>query len=330
MIDEQLLIRFLSQECSQEELDRINHWVSQDKNNAEWLFDMERVWILKEELKFDDKKKIKNAYQKFISNLDETNIHEKKSRKLQYLPIWTRYAAAVIILLLLVNIFRPDTSRSPATLSDNILEVPKGQSVTLVLSDGTKVVLNSDSRLTYPAEFTNKSRTVKLEGEGYFEVEHNEKIPFIVDSHNLSVKVLGTRFNIRSYPGEITSVALHEGKVEVYTPDYENKVTLNPNERVEYSLSTGMQFYKNVDTMLNSSWTDGEMGFEAEPLSSIMKTLERKFNVKTLITDERLETLKITTRINSDANIIQVLDVLRDTRNFDYIIENGTVTIFKK
>lgn len=331
-MNEQLLLRYLYQECTEEELVEIDQWASSDKANAKWLFDMERVWMLKDELKFSDEKEIGDAYNRFLSSIEKRVavpqppvISNRKSR----MKLWLGSAAAIFLLgLLSLNIYQYIMAEQ-APRKENIIEVPRGQRVSLTLSDGTKVWLNSDSRFSYPSKFSNKFRTVKLQGEGYFEVAHDDKVPFVIDGSQLSVKVLGTKFNMKSYPDEAAAVILQEGKVEVYTPDNENRMTLHPNEQIRYSKTTGMIFSKNTDTSAEEGWRYGYLTFTESSLREIVNALERKFDVQVTITDPFLGEEIFTCHTKAEINLGQMLDLLKDTRRLDYTVEGKKVTITK-
>ncbi|MFT4221964.1 FecR family protein [Dysgonomonas sp.] len=330
-MDEQLLLRYLYQECTKEELIQISQWVSSDKANADWMFEMERVWLLKDELRFSDKKEIGDAYNRFLSS-----ISEKKNGDIRHSPrkpgvkLWLRSAAAIFLLgLLSLNIYQYITAEQISG-KENIIEVPRGQKVSLTLSDGTKVWLNSDSRFSYPSGFSAKTRTVKLQGEGYFEVAHDDKLPFVVDGWQICVKVLGTKFNMNSYPDETTTVVLKEGKVEVYTPDNATRMTLHPNEQVRYSTATGMLFSRDADTIGMDSWRSGKLTFTENTLKEIMNVLERKYDAQVTITNPSLEKELFTCHTKAEATLEQVLELLKDTHRLDYKTENKKVIILKK
>ena len=212
----------------------------------------------------------------------------------------------------------------------NMVEAPKGQRASLVLSDGTKVWLNSQSRLFYPSYFSGKERSIRLEGEAFFEVVHKEHIPFVVQSPLLEVKVLGTKFNVKAYSDdEKVIVTLDEGKVEVETNDRQNKLILKSNEQVSYSKNTGMTLERNVNANAVKSWMRGEGAFIQQRLGDIVHDLERKFDVTISITDHSLKDEVFTCRFKETATIEQVLFLLKETRRLDYSIERGNIQIFK-
>ena len=161
-------------------------------------------------------------------------IRTKKMRKIMLYA--SSYAAAITLLVLStywLTTSHYDTQQPVANI-ENILYVPAGQRVQLTLQDGTEVWLNSQTKLTYPALFTGKERRVTVEGEAFFDVAKNPDKPFIVSSQGVEMKVLGTKFNVYSYPGkESIQTSLLEGGLKVYFPHTESKgVILKPEEQV--------------------------------------------------------------------------------------------------
>lgn len=326
-MSEELLIRFLTHCCNPEEIQKVDEWIAADQANANWLFEMERVWSLKDELRFSDKKEIETAYIRFIAGLQDTEKEEKIVRK-HLLPFsWVKYVAAILVIGLLgTNLYLMFDKEEIAM---NTVEVPNGQRASLTLSDGTKVWLNSQSKFTYPARFSSKDRQVRLEGEGFFEVTHKKEVPFIVQSELVDVRVLGTKFNVKVYHDEPTSITLAEGKVEVSTNDKEHKVTLRPNEQVTYSKETGLIVDKSVNADAIKSWTVGEAAYINKRLDEIANDLERKFSVHITIKDTVLAPEIFTCRFKESATIGQVLTLLKETRKLDYSIKGDNVQIYK-
>lgn len=328
-MNEQLLIRFLTHRCTSEEIKQMDGWIAAEKANAEWLFEMERIWSLKDELRFSDKREIEAAYIRFIANndrIDKTMVNKSVSQRF-YISSVMKYAGVVIFLILMsLNLYKM-SDKQPDSV--NIVDVPNGQRVALTLSDGTKVWLNSSSKFTYPTQFSAKSREVGLDGEAFFEVVHDKKSPFIVNGSLVNIKVIGTKFNMKAYSDESAIITLAEGKVEVASNDNENKITLKPNEQVSYSKEAGMSLSKNIDTSTIRSWIAGEAAFINKRLDEIVHDLDRKFNVTINIQDQALEEELFTCRFKESTTIEQVLALLRETRKLDYSIDGHQIQIFK-
>lgn len=330
-MEDKLLIRFLSRQCSPEDEKEISEWIRSDKANAEWLFEIERIWSLKDELHFSDQKEIEAAFHQFKINQQPAEAAEQdetfEGKVSSMFSGWVKYAAAAIIIALLsVNVYDIVKDRPIAT---NTIEVPKGHRVAITLSDGTKAWLNSDSRLTYPSEFSKRDRSITLDGEAYFEVTTDPGRPFIINSSDLKVKVLGTKFNMKAYKNEGSSVILKEGKVEVSAKSQDKAIILYPNQQINYSKQDGLQLVNNADVQSAESWLKGELSFVGEPLLNIVKSLERKFDTPIFIADESLKQELFTCRVQQDASLKQILNLLESTRKLNYSMEKEKIIITK-
>lgn len=330
-MNEELLIKFLVKTASPDELEEIEKWISQCKDNANWLFEIERIWAIKEELKYSNEKELKNAYNELRTQLDKRKIRpasKKRSQIPTFIISALKYAAIVLIISTLsISIYQWIDEQRIAP--SNQIEVPKGQRAFLTLSDGTKVWLNAQSRLTYPGEFTNQERKVQLEGEGYFEVAPDSRKPFIIDGDLLDVKVLGTKFNMRVYKGEENSITLSEGKVEVATSDGKNRLTLQPKEQAIYSTEKGMRLYKNVDTDSDRSWIKGELIFHDQSLEKICLELERRFDWNIEIQDPGLAQELFTCHFDENVRLEDIMRLLSTTRQLAYSIDKERIIIRK-
>ena len=148
-----------------------------------------------------------------------------------------------------------------------------------------------------------------MEGEAYFEVQRDESLPFIVQTNAVDVKVLGTKFNVSSYAKEETKVTLKEGKVQVDCDAGKESYILHPNEQIVYSEGKGAELLQ-VDANRISSWTTGDL--------SIVKVLERRFNVQIVIEDPELSSEVFTCHSEDSAGIDQILKLLQQTRMLKY------------
>lgn len=157
------------------------------------------------------------------------------------------------------------------------LRTPHGQAFKVVLSDGTAVWLNAESRLEYPSRFTGAERCVKLTGEAYFDVAPDKEHPFIVETSKIRTRVLGTEFNICSYPQVPQHVTLVKGRVEVQDSRRSKPVVLSPGEDATLERN-GSFSVKEVDTDVYEYWKDGYFYFDDAPLSAIMQKIGLWFN----------------------------------------------------
>ena len=162
------------------------------------------------------------------------------------------------------------------------METGKGERATLVLPDGTKVSLNSESSFTYPASFGKTDRNVHLQGEAYFEVAHDEELPFIVQAKQTYVKVLGTTFNIHTLPDDDwVETALVNGKVEFYEIDNpDNRITLFPDQTARFNTITH-QFERNtIEQRLATAWKRGEIIFRSASWPEIIERISHYYGIE--------------------------------------------------
>lgn len=202
--------------------------------------------------------------QDFIANGEDTLVTLKPNESLTY---------------------KQTTGKAREELKYNILTVPRGGEYLLVLSDGTKVWLNAESRLHYPVSF-GQTRDVRLSGEAYFEVAESNT-PFTVQTDdNSRVEVMGTKFNISAYANRQTSTTLAEGKVRVTHSG--NSVVLSPNQRATIEESGNISL-ENVDARLFTSWAQGVYQFRRTRLSEIIDQLSRWYDADIHFENEQLK-----------------------------------------
>lgn len=160
--------------------------------------------------------------------------------------------------------------------------VEYGEKENIVLPDSSIVWLNSGSILIYPKDFSNHNRMVYLVGEGYFDVAKDSSRPFIVNTSYLKLQVLGTRFNVSAYAGEINvKTTLESGALKVVSnSDSLTSYYLRPNEQLEYNTSTNSFLKREVDASDYSDWRSGGLFFDNIKFSDAIKTLERIYNIK--------------------------------------------------
>lgn len=194
----------------------------------------------------------------------------------------------------------------------NQLIIPYGKTSELQLPDGTQVFLNAGSRLVYPENFTGKTREVFLVGEAFFNVRHDKQHPFIVQTEDFRIKVLGTRFNLSAYPNDnVIETVLAEGKVSIGKNDagvFEKAIELSPNQLASFNRTTKETDIKTVDTDNYILWTVGLLKFESTDLSRITKRLERFYNVRFQYAEPLLGGLRISGKLLLNENFDEVCE----------------------
>lgn len=211
----------------------------------------------------------------------------------------------------------------------NTLVVPYGKTFKVELSDGTLVTLNSGTRFKYPIHFIqDNNRTVFLDGEAFFDVTEDATHPFIVKTTNMNIEVLGTRFNVSSYlDDEKDFTVLVDGKVLVSSTTIpENTTVLEPNQKASFNNSKLDVIDVHVDKYV--AWIQGQLIFKEDSFKVIINKLERKFNLKIINNYSDLEEIIITASFRTE-NIEQILETFKTYKNFNYDINNNTITINK-
>lgn len=198
----------------------------------------------------------------------------------------------------------------------NEIIVPRGGEFSIKLSDGTIVYLNSESSLKFPQKFSKNSRTVYVKGEAIFNVTHDSSRPFIVNSGDVDVKVLGTLFNVRAYDNENrTVVTLNQGSVQILRSGQ----VLGQIEPDQQIVVTSSEFdVKNVSSETYILWKDGVFRFEEEPLNRVLEQIGRWYDCRFDI-EESLKSKKYTGIINKYDSIEEFISVLRTTGEFEIV-----------
>lgn len=212
----------------------------------------------------------------------------------------------------------------------NQINVPKKGFFKVILPDGTAVWLNSDTELIYPAAFNDQKRIVKLKGEAYFEVAHvtrsdKSRVPFIVETANSDIEVLGTHFNIMAYGDEpSTNTTLLEGLVVVRSKN--EKVLLNPGQQTQVNNSTNQLGVKpNVDLAKVVAWKNGLFNFDNQDLSFIMRQISRWYNVDIQYKAKTSE--KFFGTFDRNMQLSEMLDALETTGLVSFEITGNTIIV---
>ena len=216
-------------------------------------------------------------------------------------------------------------------LEYNELIVPKGTFYHLVLSDGTKVWLNADSRIKYPVSFGKGKREVSLHGEGFFEVSKDTARPFSVSTDRMDVKVLGTTFDINTYEDEgMSYVVLVEGLVEVFAGKGESRI-ITPGDIAKvnmHDVRAGIQVSK-CDVEHYTAWKEGNFSFRNASLTEILKRVSRYYDV-TIIREQMFEEEYYTGDLSRDVSLESLLSVIESSTSVSFKVERKIVYVQKK
>ena len=206
--------------------------------------------------------------------------------------------------------------------------IPRGGEYSLTLSDGTVVYMNADSKLRFPVKFDRNLRMVELEGEAYFKVQRNEKVPFIVKTSQISVQVLGTEFNVSAYAEDLViQTTLVSGAVKVFSEDEKESVILRPGEQAEFSRITHEIQLETVDVSYVTAWKDGRLRFQEKPLFEIMKNVARWYDVEIIYEDEEVKYYPFGCNFNRMATIESLLQIFEATGTIETRVQGRKIWI---
>lgn len=210
----------------------------------------------------------------------------------------------------------------------NVIKVPRGGEYQLILSDGTKVWLNSDSEIKYPVQFNQNNRKVWAKGEVYFDVERDESNPFLVNVNDIEVEVLGTEFNIEAYPeNESVITTLVEGSIKLKKA--KDELIIEPDQQVITSTINDGFTVRQVNAKNHSLWKDGIFYCEAEHLSTIMEKLSRWYNVNIFYLNSSLKDKRFSVEVQRYENIDEVLNILSATNKVRFEINSNNIIVME-
>lgn len=211
-----------------------------------------------------------------------------------------------------------------AEVEYNTMETPRGAEFQLMLSDGTKVWLNAESKLRYPVNFIGNERRVQLTGEAYFDVHRDEEFPFVVETSRSDVTVLGTEFCVRDYAGQANQTTLVNGSVSVNDRRGEAYL-IKPGQQVNI-IGDSVQVL-DVETIYFTSWKDGYFIFDQATLGEIMSELSKWYDFDCFFINADAANLRLTARLKKYDDINVILDILSGTGDVYFLQKGRAITI---
>ncbi|MBV7529665.1 FecR family protein [Chitinophaga sp. sic0106] len=219
-----------------------------------------------------------------------------------------------------------DSHQSSEKIAYNTLKTPRGGQYRVTLPDGTAVWLNAASSIRYPTTFKGTNRQVEMTGEAYFEVAANADKPFVVTVNDgVSIRVLGTHFNVNAYPEEgSTKTTLLAGAVAVGATAIKPLI-LRPGQQAQV-LATTMNIINNVNTAQVVAWKNGQFDFSHADIKTVMNQLSRWYDVDVRY-DGTLPTQMFRGKLSKELRLSEVLEILRDV-NVKYKLDNRTIIVY--
>jgi len=327
----ELMSRSLSGEAAPEELKELEILLAQDSHLLARYKLMQQFWNEHEAI---SPAAVEDSLQKVLSHLQllpyTATVTQTKTTSQR--RIWKAGLAAAVVLLLLGGIgFWYNNQKRSNTSQASLVEKhnARGTKSTIVLSDGSKIWLNADSKLTYPESFTGHTREVYLSGEAFFEVTKNPHKPFVIHLSKGTVRVLGTSFNIRAYDNEkVIETSVSTGRVAFIATGKQQQDTIfiTPNNKVRYSLNDDQVKVEPTAAAEDKAWTEGKLIFKALTLEEIAIELERNFGKKVVFEDEEPKHYRLTGAFENNS-LDEIMFYLSKTKNFNYTITNSELLI---
>jgi len=257
------------------------------------------------------------------SKLDTENKLTKR------LPLYTilRYTAVLLIPLLVFSTFYFYRKADAISNLDIVVSVGEGERMSLALPDGTSVKMNAESELRYnPADFNISNRTIRFEGEGYFEVTSNRKIPFVIESQHINLKVLGTTFNFLSRE-QLNNIEVTLLKGHVLLSASGKSQELFAHETAIFNKETGEFKILKDEKEKEVYWIRHEIYFKNSSFSEVLSTLEREYNIQFKLVNAEAFSDDTFSGILPSADIETVMEILKKSYGFNYTINSDIITL---
>jgi len=365
-----LIVRYFSGNVTVEEQQQLLAWVNESPDNEQQLFVLKDIYEAGSFANLSAEAQTEAGWRQLL----QTMLRSKPTKPVHQKTIridWTghirKYAAIFIIGVLLgaLAVYFSDSRSSDETwtIVTNQFEIrtEKGERATVLLPDGSKVVLNACSFLSYPADFGEKTRELALTGEGYFDVQTNPDIPFTVKTSGLNIRAFGTVFNVRAYSDEdMIETTLVEGSVSIETQTGTPVVSLKPaqvitipkeliraNREHEYSSRTANEesateqnvamneakhkakeavLIEKINLEVYTSWKDNKWVIESESLESLATKIERKYDVTIIIKEESIKNYVFSGTLKNYP-LEQILETIRLNAPIQYTVNEKNVII---
>ena len=285
-------------------------------------------------------KELDDAFDKVMSSADRREKAQSAimriglRQRIRLIALTCASAAAMLIFVPWITLKLND---SIADKQAAIAESPKlcevstrnGETREIILPDNSRITLNAGSVLIYPEKFSSTERTVFLSGEAIFEVTHNETLPFMVNTADLTIQVHGTTFNVNAYPeARGISATLCEGSISATLKGSGESILMVPNERLDYDRQTGNSSIIRVNSAEDTAWKRGDMCFRSENIHTIVKAIERKYGINTYITSGKYDDMILTAKFIQGESMEQMLGAIcKLVPGMKYSIENGCIYI---
>lgn len=340
----ELLLRYIKGEATNKEEREILEWVGRSQENEKYFVMLNNLWLSQN---ISDKK----ASEKELEEIVRLTTGKRSSNR-RFGKYLSYAAAAVIILSLGLNYLFFSGAVSTGNKQDKPVRMAylpteykheiyteKGVKAKVTLPDGSQVWLNSDSRMIYPDRFESDIREIDFSGEAYFDVVKDSLRPLVINTNkDFKVKVLGTKFNLKSYDNDAEArTTLYSGSVNIVSKVPGGKLKegkevvtiLKPLESCIIREKQNPINIKPENPEKQTAWKDGRIIFESTPMAETIKILERWHGVEFEVRDKSVYTFDITARFKSES-IVQIMEMIKYCALIDYSIDSNKVVLYRR
>ena len=328
MNDQDLITKFFTGEISDDELLLLRSWLELDPENREGFDEQNEVWQLSSFMSGIDYPKLDLAWKNMtvrvgINSNDRKSVMIFNKNKFRILV-----AAATVACLIgisgLIHWVVDNQSDKVINTAVTRITTNEGDKANILLSDSTKITLNSFSSLLYDNDYNITDRVVNLTGEAFFDVNTNAEKPFVVQLGKIRIFATGTRFNVYSFPNEgRVETTLEEGIIQVFIDGLE-PIWVNPGQQVIFFKASNKVQVRDVDTYSYSSWRENKLQFKDTPLEEVLRQIGRKYKVHFEISDPDLLNLEYTATF-FDESLEEVMQMLKTVSPITYRIKGHSL-----
>jgi transmembrane sensor len=325
-----LILRFLNKEASDDEISELLYWLKLDEKNRQYFDEVNETFQTNTVLGNFTPEKVDSSWQQVAKRIEEDN-----EIKLARTTISTRYynflrvaASISIVFIASFVLWRYYYQQSEGVLSKAIVHNSLGRNTQILLPDSTLVWLNTNSTLQYNSNFGESTREVTLHGEAFFDVRKKKGQNFIVKTDQLSIRVKGTKFNVRAYEGEDANTTLEEGKVELTISGQDQTYSMRPGDQITVANKEQKIIFQKVNPSNFSAWKEDTLVFDNTPLSQIIVKLENRYKVKIIIDQVLAERERLTMTISQET-IDEILEMIQLSSRLSYRKEKNHILIYE-
>ena len=340
-MNKELFTRYINNQCTSDEIDRFATWIKDEAHSEDARQLLQPAWgdteQCDEDLSVDYDRILDNVHRNINHSRSKNmklisgSLKTRKQNSYRFISVLSRIAAVLFIPLFLYFMYGyiiddgvfPGGKNESSTLMTEVSS-PMGSRIHMELPDGSNIWLNHGSCIQFPQQFTGKTRTVKLKGEGYFQIAHDEKKPFIVEAGEIQALVKGTEFNMMAYPEEaVIETTLKSGSLILQRRTSKKKAQdlfeLVPGHHVRYLPNEKKLIHGICNPDKYISWKEGKLVFESDSFDEIINKLSRWYNVDIQLKDQELSQYTYTATF-IDETLPQVLELLEIATPIKYTI----------